>query len=248
MDSIWNSNCKTFILHRRCRYQRYDHLDDQFILGTDILVAPIISQHETSFPQTSPLRNVYLPSGSQWYAFMDNKMPLQPPVAGGTLVTNYYAGLDLVPIYIRDGAIIPTRELEQYVGQLSQNPLTINIYPGSDKSYELYLDDGVSTQAENAQKFRLVQISHSTQNNIKTVILQRTTDNFTPIEQFYFVALLGTSMPSSVSVQNLNIINVDNPNNLATSPVNSFYWNSGISITFVKVFDTNANIFIQLTF
>ena len=114
----------------------YNHLDDQFFVGSDFLVAPILTQHETASPPSRPVRNVYLPFGSDWYSFTDNMTPLGPVVAGGTLVTNWYAPLTssnplyLMPIYIRSGAVIPMRELEQYVGQLNPNPVTFNIYPG----------------------------------------------------------------------------------------------------------------------
>ncbi len=226
----------------------FDHLDDQFILGSDLLIAPITGQHETANPPTTPLRNVYLPSGSNWYAYMDNSYPLQPPVTGGTLVTNYYAGLDLVPIYVREGAILPMRELEQYVGQLPQNPLTINIYPGPDRSYQLYLDDGISTEAALSQKYRIVTISHATQNNVRTVNLIRSTDNFTPAEPYYFVALLGTAAPSSVNANGNGLPNVFDPDSLAASPVNCYYWNSGIQITFIKVYDSAANTAVQAIF
>ena len=218
-------------------------LDDQFFIGKDILVAPIVTQHETLEVQTPPLRNVYLPAGSQWYSFMDNRYPLESPVQGGTLVMNYFAGLDLVPIYIRAGAILPMRELEQYVGELSQNPLTINIYPGNDSSYVLYQDDGLTTDAAENNKYRTTLITHTQTQQKKTITLQRQNDDFTPTEVFFFVALLGTTTaPTSVSVNNTSVNNVFEPDKLAASPLNAYYWNAQIQITFIKVFDTASMI------
>jgi len=229
--------------------QLYNYLDDQFFVGNDLLVAPIITQHETLTSPTMPLRNIYLPAGSNWYSFMDNKYPLQLPVAGGTLVTNYFADLSLVPIYVREGAIIPTRELEQYVGELPVNPLTINIYPGKSSTYHLYLDDGTSSDAALHGKFRYVSISQQQSNNIKQVNLTRLSDNYTPGEPYYFIALLGSgTAPSGVTVNGSNIPNVNKPENLSNSPVNSYYWNAGIQITFIKVLDNAANIEIEATF
>ena len=142
-------------------------LNTEFMVGPDVLVAPITTPHETSNPSTTPVRDIYLPAGSQWYAFMDNQHPLQGPVEGGyqwngaPSVTGYYAGLDLVPIYIRAGAILPMRELEQWIGQKAVNPLTINVYPGPNSSYTLYQDDGVSTDYAAQKAYRLTQISHT---------------------------------------------------------------------------------------
>src|SRR6185503_16636910 len=103
----------------------------------DFLVAPMLSQGNF-------YRDVYLPAGSDWYAFMDNCQPLAAAVPGGTTVRGYYADLNLVPVYVRAGAILPFCELEQFVGQLNQqgqdNPITFNLYPGPDRSFDLYQD------------------------------------------------------------------------------------------------------------
>ena len=52
------------------------------------------------------------------------------------------------PTYVRAGAILPTIELEQYVGERNRsglpNPVTLNVYPGGHGEYTMYLDDGVS--------------------------------------------------------------------------------------------------------
>jgi alpha-glucosidase len=189
---------------------------------------------------------VYLPAGSEWYAFMDNRYPLGAPVAGGTTVTNWYAPLDpayqQVPIYVRAGAILPFRELEQYVGELPQNPLTLNLYPGPDSSYQLYQDDGVSTAAQNGGSFRTTLVSHQGIPNGQNVRLQRTRDGYTPPEPFYYLALLGTRHPSSVAIGAAQLADVGDPAKLAASPTDAYYWNSAIEITFVKVFDTAADV------
>ena len=221
----------------------YNHLNDQFFVGKNILVAPIVTQHETANPPTAPLRDVYLPTGSDWYAFMDNQYPLQSPVSGGTTVTNYNAGLNLVPVYIRAGAIIPMRELEQYIGELAQNPLTINIYPGPDSEYLLYLDDGITTDAATKQAYRTVLISHQGISGGQNIRFKRVHDSldYKPDELFYYVALLGTRHPSSVTVDGKPLTDVGNPTSLAQSPVNAYYWNDSIAITFVKVFDVSSD-------
>jgi alpha-glucosidase len=228
--------------------QVYNHLDDQFFVGKDLLVAPILFQHESAPDPTPPLRNIYLPAGSNWYAFMDNSHPLQAPVPGGTTVNNYYADLSLVPLYVREGAIIPTRNLEQYVGELPVNPLTINVYPGKDDSYKLYLDDGITTGAQGQEEFRYVEIAHQTINNSRTVTFNRLKDNYKSAEPYYFVALLQTGAPSSVKVQGDGVPNVGTPDKLATSPVNSYYYNTGIEITFIKVFDDANSIQVVAAF
>jgi alpha-glucosidase len=221
-------------------------VNTEFFVGHDVLVAPIVSQHETANPPTLSVRPVYLPQGSDWYSFKDNQYPLDAPVAGGTLISDWYAPLDLVPIYIRAGAILPMRELEQYVGQLPQNPLTINIYPGPDSSYQLYLDDGITFDAEDKGAYRLVQIGHKAISGGRTVRVQRLINQYTPAEMFYYVALLGTQHPSSVTIADQPLMDVQTPENLTMVGASAYYWNSSIQITFIKVFDTQADVTISV--
>ena len=115
---------------------------------------------------------MYLPAGSKWYRFTNDEMPLEAPVDGGVEI-DFYApwddpSKDNCAIFVREGAIIPKRELEQYIGELysqgKMNPITFSIYPGRNSSYKLYLDDdGVTNNAEKAGEYRLTEITHEGQ-------------------------------------------------------------------------------------
>jgi alpha-glucosidase len=228
----------------------YGHLNDQFFVGGDFLVAPIITQHITANPPTSPVRGVYLPAGSDWYSFMDNTAPLVAAVPGGTYISNYYADLTLVPIYIRAGAILPFSDLEQWVGQLPENPLTFNCYPGPDRwtdaqAYELYQDDGISTQAASGS-YRLSRIYQQTVNNNGSVQRQirvaRVTDAYTPPAPFYYLAILGSiSSANQVTRDGTVLPNVGDPDSLEAATADAWYWNESINIVFVKVFDNRPD-------
>jgi alpha-glucosidase len=231
----------------------YYHLDEQFFLGRDLLVAPVVDQHETANPPSRPVRDVYLPAGSQWYAFTDNTTPLGAPVDGGQPIYNWYASLNgnplySVPVYVRAGAIIPMRELEQWMGQLQTNPITFNIYPGADSSFELYLDDGDSTRAQSNHAYRLTTISHTGIAGGQRVRIVRTHDQFTPPEPFYFVSFLGTNPPTSVEAADLPLPDVGDPGSLWSSDKNAYYYNASIKTTFLKIFDTASDLTLQVTF
>jgi alpha-glucosidase len=228
----------------------YGHLNDQFFVGDDFLVAPVITQHITANPPTSPVRGVYLPAGSDWYAFMDNTAPLVAAVPGGTYISNYYADLTLVPIYVRAGAILPFSDLEQWVGQLPENPLTINCYPGPDRwtdsqAYELYQDDGISVQAASG-KYRLSRIYQQTLNNNGSVQRQiriaRVTDAYTPPAPFIYLAILGSiSSANQVTRDGTTLPNVGDPDSLEAATADAWYWNQSINIVFVKIFDNRPD-------
>lgn len=218
----------------------YRHLNDQFFVGRDFLVAPIVNQFETLPNPQPPVRNVYLPAGSDWYPFHEGK-PLEQLVSGGTLVLNYFAGLDLVPIYVRAGAILPMRsQVEQYVGQLAANPLEITVYPGGSSTYLLYQDDGLTTQAVHTQAYRTTQIKHVWSSLTTTVQLTRLHDQFTPPEVHYVVRLLQPSQPVSVNAAGVALANVGSAAGLAASPGNAYYFDVPTRSTYIKIFDNSA--------
>ncbi|HEY2963774.1 MAG TPA: glycoside hydrolase family 31 protein [Pyrinomonadaceae bacterium] len=108
------------------------NIDDQFMIGDSLLVAPIMKPDVTR-------RLVYLPAGT-WYDYWTNKK-----YSGATMIT-VEAPLETVPMFVRAGAMIPTTLPRNYVRENPLDPITFNIYP-DDKgqaSGQLYEDDGMS--------------------------------------------------------------------------------------------------------
>lgn len=106
-------------------------IDDEFMLGADLLAAPILHPAQTS-------RMVYLPEGT-WIDFWTGKQ-----IKGGTAI-QVDAPLETVPLFIRGGAVIPMGPEMNYVGEKT-GPLTFSIYPDAKGSAQLalYEDDGAS--------------------------------------------------------------------------------------------------------
>lgn len=193
-------------------------IDNEFFVGRDLLIAPVLDPQTNAVGSNYGKRDVYLPSDTDWYCFMDNAMPLGPVVEGGTTVRDFDANLDIngnhihfiVPIYVRSGAIIPSIELEQYVGQLNiegkPNPVTISVYPGKSGEYDMYLDDGVSRSSASPDnhpvefggddqakgEYRQTKITHSyTGEKTRQIKVDRIHDGYTPkLENFFYVAVL----------------------------------------------------------
>jgi len=108
------------------------NLDDQFMIGNDLLVAPVAKPDITS-------RLVYLPKGI-WYDYWTNKK-----YTGGTMI-RVDAPLEIVPMFVRGGTIIPSGPEMRYVGEKPVDPITFAIYPDENglASTTLYEDDGIS--------------------------------------------------------------------------------------------------------
>lgn len=254
-------------------------LNNEFFVRKDLLIAPVLRPQSQN--NNGGKRDVYLPAGSDWYCFADNTMPLGSAVEGGTVVRDFDANINtsgnhihfIVPMYVRAGAIIPTIEVEQYVGQLNAdgfpNPITLNVYPGKEGEYTMYLDDGVSrSSAPEAEvddpnandEYRETQITHSyIADNKREIKIDRRHDNYKPFEEYFFVAVLhdpnekqgdrGPLTGVTVNGQYLHPIAdgsiKERADALSGSSTNAWYYNESINISFIKIFDYSPSVSIQ---
>jgi alpha-D-xyloside xylohydrolase len=77
----------------------------------------------------------YLPAGSDWYDFWTHER-----FKGGTTVARDVP-LDVVPLYVRAGAIVPMGPVVQYATERPDAPYEIRVYPGADGKFTVYEDD-----------------------------------------------------------------------------------------------------------
>jgi len=249
-------------------------LDNEFFVGNDLLVAPVLEPQYEAGINREGKRDVYLPTGSDWYCFMNNTMPLTAAVEGGTTVRDFDANLNLngnhinfiVPAYVRAGAIIPTIELEQYVGQLNAqqkpNPITLNIYPGQSGKYDMYLDDGVSRSSaaleahpkENggdplaAGEYRQTQIKHNyISAKIREISVQRVHEhpNFNPIENYFYIAVLHDPTETRGALGYLKSVKVDDQNVQIVTSGTPEERSSAITVSSCNAWYFNENINIS---
>jgi alpha-D-xyloside xylohydrolase len=78
---------------------------------------------------------VYLPKNNLWYNFWTGKTQR----GGKNILVS--TPIDMIPIYIPSGSIIPMGTNIQYAAQKSKTPLELRIYPGKDGSFQLYEDE-----------------------------------------------------------------------------------------------------------
>ena len=223
----------------------YAHLDDQFFVGKDILVAPIL--FPAAATGASTMRDVYLPAGSDWFVFEDDAAMPAAPIAGGQVLSDVDAALDRVPVFVRAGAIVPLRSRpEQYVGELTENPLEICIYPGPDGDHLLYQDDGISTRAEMESAFRTTRISRTNVPGGTSIRVQRLHDGYTPTEPYYLIRVLATARPTAVTIDGRGLRAVASADALDGAREDAYRWDGRLMTTVVKVFDRAADVTVDV--
>ncbi|MGX5691398.1 glycoside hydrolase family 31 protein [Arcticibacter tournemirensis] len=107
-------------------------VDNQFIFGEELLVAPVLKKGER-------VKKVYLPEG-EWIDFNDKKSVY----LGGQTIA-YRAPLSTIPVFVKKGSIIPMMPVLQYIHEKKDYPLFIHVFPSYEDetaSFELYEDEG----------------------------------------------------------------------------------------------------------
>jgi len=103
----------------------------QFMWGGYLLVAPVTREKARS-------KEIYLPAG-KWYKF-ESASALQGPKQVSEPVE-----LETLPLFVREGAIIPLAPIMNYTSEKPWSPLTVQFYLSDKKScFSLYEDDGRS--------------------------------------------------------------------------------------------------------
>jgi alpha-glucosidase len=105
-------------------------LSMSFTLGSKLLIAG------PPKPESPEKFDICLPKGG-WYDYWTGQ-----PVTGSKLTQT--PKLDVLPVFVRAGTILPRQPLVQSTMQVPSDPLELDVYPGPDCGGELYFDDGVS--------------------------------------------------------------------------------------------------------
>ncbi len=114
-------------------------IDNAYMFGTSLLVRPV-------FHPQSEEKNIciYLPehSGKYWYDFWTGEA-----FEGGReqMQTNI---LDILPLYVKAGSILPLAEVKQYAMEYPDRELELRIYGGADAAFLWYEDEGDSYRYE----------------------------------------------------------------------------------------------------
>ena len=128
-------------------------IPDQYMFGPAFLVSPVTEQMYTgsNVATGKTTRNVYLPASAKWYDFYTGKT-----YNGGTTVTSA-APIDIIPLYIKAGSIIPMGLVMQYATEKPANKIELRIYTGANGRFEYYEDenDNYNYEKGNYATFKL---------------------------------------------------------------------------------------------
>ncbi|MDR6763364.1 alpha-glucosidase [Flavobacterium sp. 2755] len=130
--------------------------NDEFIFGNQILVCPILEPNAVG-------RRMYIPRG-EWYNYWTNEL-----FVGGREIW-VDTKFDEIPVFVKAGAIIPKYPVQQYVGELEFDELTLDVYYKNGKE-----QSGVYEDAQDGYDYKKGRYSHLSLRSIgkeKELIIQ----------------------------------------------------------------------------
>lgn len=162
--------------------------NDEFVFGNQILVCPILEPNSLG-------RRMYIPRG-HWYNYWTNE-----EVSGGKEIW-VDTKFDQIPLFVKAGAVIPKYPVQQYVGELEFDELTLEIYYKEGKEKSVVYED--AQDGYDYKKGRYSFLSFQTTGKEKELIIQLHKEGKydTPYSK-YKIDLIG--LPFII-----NIIEVDN--------------------------------------
>ncbi len=155
---------------------------DEFIFGNQIFVCPILEPNSKG-------RRLYLPKGN-WYNYWTNEFT----EGGKEMYVD--ATLDTMPIFMKEGAIIPKFPIQQYVGEKSFDEVTLDVYYKHGKEISTFYDDAHDGYDYTKGRFSLRTFKLTGRSN-ELIIQQHKSGKFDATYSKFKLNLLG--LPFSIT-------------------------------------------------
>jgi alpha-glucosidase len=146
------------------------NITDQYMLGDELMICPVT----TKGAQT---RVVYLPKGD-WYDFHTGRK------LGGGQWLNIVTPLDVLPMFVKAGSIIPRQPVMKYTDEKPVDLLMLDIFPGEAGHFVLYEDDGKTLDYTNGNYAETIFHAEKDEKNL-VIEIDPSTGKYTPPHRAY---------------------------------------------------------------
>lgn len=131
----------------------------QFMWGPSILIAPVYKTQKSVLNDTVR-DDIYLPDANQVWTDLLSGDKYQ----GGKIYNNFKTPLWKIPIFIKDGAILPLTKSNNNPSEIKKHERSFMILPNGLSEFEVYEDDGLSSNYLNGQfaKTKIIVVGPTT--------------------------------------------------------------------------------------
>lgn len=154
---------------------------DSWMFGDWLLTSPVVMEGETS-------KDIYLPSGTWTDYFRGHTY------SGGQTIhypLNAESWTD-IPTFIKQGAIIPSQPVQDYVGQSSVNTVYVDVFPDTaETEFTYYEDDNSSYDYESGEYFKQLLSTQDNGGSGYEFTVGAKSGSYTPDVDYYILELHG---------------------------------------------------------
>ena len=171
------------------------NIKDQWMFGPALMACPVGYYKARN-------RSVYFPKQTGWYDLYSGEY-----IAGGqTLIVD--APYERIPVYVREGSIIPYGPEMQYSDEKPADDITLYVYAGQNGEFQLYEDEGTNYNYEKG-KFATIDITYD--DAAKTLTLGKRNGSFNGMlkERRFHIVYVTADQPRALDFepQNVPVVN-----------------------------------------
>jgi alpha-glucosidase (family GH31 glycosyl hydrolase) len=182
----------------------------QFLYGPHFLVAPVYQSTQADTLGNDVRNGIYLPEGS-WIDYLTGDK-----YEGGCILNHFESPLWKLPVFVRNGAIIPMTNPNNNVSEINKSLRIYAVYPYGHSSFTEYDDDGVSEEYKSGKGTTTLIESNVDGKNNATVTIHPTEGDFTG-----FVKEKATEFRINLTGQPRKVSAVVGKNKIKLTEVNS---------------------------
>ncbi len=193
MRAMFLDKANAFTLGKSTQYQ--------YLYGPNFLVAPIYQETKVDAAGNDIRNGIYLPEG-KWIDYFSGEI-----YDGNRIVNNYSTPIWKLPVFVKNGAIIPMSNSNNNVKGIDKSLRIYEVYPFGQSSFTEYDDDGLTEKYKQGEGATTL-IESSVNNNIATIKVNPAKGNFSGFEKNKTTEfrINVTQKPTSVSLKKGNAI------------------------------------------
>ena len=183
----------------------YEYPDDekaynvphQYYFGSNMIVAPV---YESMKGNSAATQTVWLPEGN-WYDYTTHEL-----IKGGKDYTATYS-LNQIPVFVKDGSIIPTQTAKLRVTGSILDTLILTVYAENIAAFSLYEDEG-TTEGYKHNEFSFTHFSYTKNSTGATFTIQPDGKQFAGMvtKRCYKIKMPCDRKPASVRSNGTNTV------------------------------------------
>ena len=165
-----------------------ENIGNQWMFGPALMACPVGYYKARN-------RSVYFPEQTGWYNLYTSEF-----IEGGqNLIVE--APYEQIPVFVREGAIIPFGPEMQWSDEKPAELINLYIYAGKDGSFQLYEDEGTNYNYEKG-KYATIDITYN--DGTRTVSLGKRSGSFNGMlkERRFNVVLITKDAPKALNLDN----------------------------------------------